>query len=123
MENEKYKILVIDDELTILELIKDILIDLGYLITTASGGAEALNILKTSNFDLILCDITMPGQSGFDVLQEVQRMNTGIKFIFISAFDNQENIKKGTSMGAKAFLGKPFNNEELIDVVERTLKN
>lgn len=124
METEKkIKILAIDDEPTILELIKDVLVDSGCLVSTALNGTDALKLLKASPFDLILCDIAMPGMSGFEVLKEVRAQNTGVKFVFVSAFDNQENINKGMELGAKAFLGKPFNTEDLIDVVERTLKN
>jgi len=122
MEKSKNKILAIDDEKVIRDLISDLLIHYGYGVTTASNGAEALALLKTSAFDLILCDIAMPGQTGFEIFKEVQKITPKTKFIFISAFDNQENINKGMEMGAKAFLGKPFDTDELLDVMERTLK-
>ena len=120
---KKPKILVVDDEPIIVELIKVVLEYSGYAVSTALNGPEALKQLKASAFDLVLCDIAMPGQTGFEVFKEAQEFQNGIKFIFVSAFNNQENINKCMGMGAKAFLGKPFNNDDLVDVVERTLKN
>ncbi|OGF44974.1 MAG: hypothetical protein A2452_08410 [Candidatus Firestonebacteria bacterium RIFOXYC2_FULL_39_67] len=123
MEKNKYTILAIDDEKLIRDLISDLLQHYGYNAVTASSGTEAIALIKNSHFDVILCDISMPGQTGFEVFDEVKKIAPEAKFIFVSAFDNQENINKGMSMGAKAFIGKPFSPDELLDVLENILKN
>ena len=123
MKKGKYRILAIDDDKIIRDLALDLLTNYGYEVVTASSGTEAISLLKKSPFDLILCDINMPGQTGFDVFKEVKSFTPDVKFIFISAFDNQGNINKGMEMGAKAFIGKPFDSDELLDVIENTLKD
>jgi len=123
MEKNKYSILVIDDESFIREPIVEMLTYYGYTAVPAANGNEAISLLKKTYFDLVLCDISMPGQTGFEVFQEVKTFTPDVKFVFVSAFDNKENIQKGMEMGAKAFIGKPFDTDELLDAIENILKH
>lgn len=117
------KILVVDDILTNVLLLKVLLGGEKYTIVTAMNGMEALEKVQTEMPDLILLDIMMPGIDGFDVAQRLKSdpAYEEIPIIFLTAVDEAANIVKGFKIGADDYITKPFNKEELLIRVRHQL--
>ena len=122
-EINKYNILVIDDELYIRELYSELLTYHGYKVTTAGDGVAALSIMRTTGFDLIICDIAMPGMRGFDVCLEAGKIIPGVKIIMVSAYDSADNVEKAKKAGAQVLISKPFKAEDLLRAIKNALKD
>lgn len=112
----EYSILVVDDVISNVLLLKVLLAAQKFNVITASNGMEAIDITKKQQPDLILLDVMMPGMSGFEVAQklkndpEVQH----IPIIFLTALNSTADIVTGFKVGANDFISKPFNKEELV---------
>jgi K+-sensing histidine kinase KdpD len=118
------KILLIDDSDFILESTSTLLEFAGYEVITASDGITGLEKSRTESPDLIICDISMPGMSGFEVVVAV-RDNPDTKqlpFIFLTAFTEKQKMREGIERGADDYLTKPFTKKELIAAVETQWK-
>ena len=117
-------ILVIEDEESILELIRDILILEGFDVITASNGKDGLEAAIFTLPNLILCDVTMPEINGYQVLEELQKhfFTQTIPFIFLTARAGRENIRVGMNLGADDYLTKPFDEDELLGAIQDRLK-
>src|SRR5262245_12632287 len=116
-------VLVVDDDQVILETVEDILRLSGYNTLAASNGVKALERLYASSPDLIVSDISMPDMDGYQFYEAV-RANpawTLIPFIFLSARGQRTDIRRGTRLGADAYLVKPFEPEDLLGAVEARL--
>ncbi|GAB1420742.1 hypothetical protein MASR2M15_08590 [Anaerolineales bacterium] len=116
-------ILIIEDESQILEALSYVLEKAGYQVLTAQGGIEGLQKAQQSIPDLILCDIMMPGISGYEVLKELQNRSTTatIPFIFLTALADKRDLRHGMSLGADDYLTKPFKNQDVIKAVQARL--
>lgn len=110
-----YKILVVDDVLSNIMLLKALLKAEGYQIITATDGMQALEQVAEERPDLILLDVMMPGMSGFEVSKRLQSSTEyhDIPIIFLTALNSHEDIVKGFELGANDFITKPFNKSEL----------
>ncbi|MEL7503493.1 MAG: response regulator [Cyanobacteria bacterium J06554_6] len=117
------KILVIEDEAQVRENIKEILELNGYTVFTADSGTKALPLAKEHFPDLILCDVMMPGLSGYEVLDLIrQNQDTAaIPFIFLTAKADQRDLRQGMNQGADDYLTKPFEAQTLLDAVQSRL--
>ena len=113
MENNKKHILIVDDDNRIRDLLKDYLTDKSYIISTAENAEKAKNILEYFNFDVIILDVMMPGQNGFDLTKEIKK-NMKVPIILLTAKGEVENRIKGLELGADDYLGKPFEPKELL---------
>jgi diguanylate cyclase (GGDEF)-like protein len=119
MDKETH-ILVVDDELAILNLLKDILEDKGYEVSTAQSGKEALEKLKKKIPHLIILDILMPEMDGYEVCRRI-RKNAILKhlpIIMLTAKSNIEDEIEGWRVGIDEYIVKPFNPEELLTIIE-----
>ena len=114
------RILVVDDEKPICDLIDLNLSSAGYLCTTVQDGAEAIAIIEKEEFDLILLDIMLPGADGYDVMEYVRPL--GVPVIFITAKHEVKDRVKGLKLGADDYLVKPFDVVELLARVEAVLR-
>ena len=116
IDYSEYSILVVDDVISNVLLLKVLLAAQKFNVITASNGMEAIDITKKQQPDLILLDVMMPGMSGFEVAQklkndpEVQH----IPIIFLTALNSTADIVTGFKVGANDFISKPFNKEELV---------
>ena len=112
----EYKILIVDDVLSNVLLLKVLLTNEKFAIATASNGRQALEQVEKENPDLVLLDVMMPDMSGFEVAQHLKsNPNTAdIPIIFLTALNSTADIVKGFQVGANDFISKPFNKEELI---------
>ena len=112
----EYKILIVDDVMSNVLLLKVLLTNEKFAIATASNGLQALEQVEKENPDLVLLDVMMPDMSGFEVAQHLKsNPNTAdIPIIFLTALNSTADIVKGFQVGANDFISKPFNKEELI---------
>lgn len=111
-----YKILIVDDVMSNVLLLKVLLTNEKYKIATAGNGTEALAQVKAESPDLILLDVMMPDMDGFEVAQRLSKEpeTAEIPIIFLTALNSTGDIVKGFQVGANDFISKPFNKEELL---------
>ena len=114
-------ILLVDDEPTILEVWGELLETHGYRVTTAAKGEEALSKYVNSHFDLVLLDLNMPGMGGLKFFEKILAMKHQAKVVMSSGYSMNGLVKKGFSMGAKAFLPKPYSIDRLLQTIRKTL--
>ena len=116
VDPSEYKILIVDDVMSNVLLLKVLLTNEKFAIATASNGRQALEQVEKENPDLVLLDVMMPDMSGFEVAQHLKsNPNTAdIPIIFLTALNSTADIVKGFQVGANDFISKPFNKEELI---------
>ena len=119
-EEKMIKILIVDDEKPICDLIDLNLSASGYHCTTAQNGMDALDLIDKENYDLILLDIMLPGADGYDVMAYVRPLK--IPVIFITAKHEVRDRVKGLKAGADDYLVKPFDVVELVARVEVVLR-
>ena len=112
-------ILVVDDELSMRELLEVLLAKEGYKATCVKNGRDAISMIKKTVFDLLLCDIRLGDITGIDVLKALREQNQDTVVIMISAYASTEAAVEAMNEGAYDFVPKPFNNEEL----KKTIKN
>lgn len=117
------KILIADDEQSIVVPLEFLMEQKGYKVMAAYNGEEAIEKIISFNPDLILLDIMLPIIDGFEVCQMI-RSNPNwkdIKIIFVSAMGREVDIAKGLALGADAYITKPFANAEIIQKVREVL--
>ena len=113
MENNKNHILIVDDDDKIRNLLKDYLIEYHYVVSTAEDAIQAKERLKIIKFDIIILDVMMPGQNGYDLTKEIKK-DSKVPIILLTAKGEVENRIKGLELGADDYLGKPFEPKELL---------
>ena len=113
MENKKNHILVVDDDDRIRDLLKEFLNENEYIVTTSINAECAKNKIAQFKFDLIVLDVMMPGQNGYDLTKEIKK-NIKVPIILLTAKGEVENRIKGLELGADDYLGKPFEPKELL---------
>ncbi|WP_455617614.1 response regulator transcription factor [Eisenbergiella sp.] len=114
------KILIVDDEKPICDLIDLNLSASGYQCRAVQDGLEALRMIEEETYDLILLDIMLPGADGYDIMEYIRPM--GIPVIFITAKHEVRDRVKGLKLGADDYLVKPFDVVELVARVEAVLR-
>ena len=114
------RILIVDDEKPICDLIDLNLSSAGYECIAVQNGLEAIELVEQEAFDLVLLDIMLPGADGYDVMDYIRP--TGIPVIFITAKHEVKNRVKGLKLGADDYLVKPFDVVELVARVEAVLR-
>lgn len=115
------RILAVDDDASILELVSDVLSEHDMTVRTAASGEEAVEVLAREDFDLILLDIMMKGISGLEVCRQI-RDRVSCPILFLSAKDNVKDIVRGLGLGADDYLTKPFALEELVARIQAHLR-
>jgi two-component system, NtrC family, nitrogen regulation response regulator NtrX len=116
------KILVIDDEKTIRDALRDILEYEGYEVDEAKDGQEGLDMVLASLYDVALCDIKMPKMDGLDVLLKAKEEGVITQFVMVSAFGNVENAVEATKRGAFDFITKPPDLNRLLVTVRNAIE-
>jgi CheY-like chemotaxis protein len=115
------RVLVADDDPIILRLLE---VNLGledFVVETASRGEDAIRRAKELRPDVIILDVMMPGMSGYDVAEQLRQDpdTAGIPVVFLSARAQEEDRKRGHALGVAAYVTKPFDPGELVDIVRR----
>lgn len=120
----KKKILIVDDDASIKTLAEYYLVKEGYEVALAEQGLEALNILESNHFDLVLTDMMMPVMGGLELIEKLRAKDPNISIIMFSAAgsgDSGGNRKKALELKANGFLNKPFTSTDLISIISKSL--
>ncbi len=108
------RILVVDDEVSVRELLRSFLKDIGYTVSAVGSAEEALKVLVDEDIDIVLCDIILPGLDGMHLLNEIKHAMPDIEVIMITGHGTMETSVEAVSMGAYDYLLKPF--EDIDDI-------
>jgi DNA-binding response OmpR family regulator len=114
------KVLIVDDELSILVPLKFLLEKNNYRVDLAQSGKDALDMITQSKPDLVLLDIMLPDLDGYEIFQMIREHSEwdDIKVIYLSAKNRDVDIAKGLNLGVDAYVTKPFSNAELLDKID-----
>lgn len=113
MEENKMKILLVEDEEKLLESIREGLVHCGYAVDTALDGEEGSFMAFTNDYDLIILDINLPQKDGFEILKEVRARDREVNIIMLTALSDIDDRVRGFDLGANDYVLKPFHFEEL----------
>ncbi|MBI4209395.1 MAG: sigma-54-dependent Fis family transcriptional regulator [Deltaproteobacteria bacterium] len=121
METVARKVLVVDDEGSILQSLKGVLEDEGYEVQVCQSGGGALHVIQESAFDLVMLDIRMPGMDGITTLQKMREMNPEIPVVMMSGHGTIETAVKTTKLGAYDYVEKPLSVDKVLLTVRHAL--
>jgi len=119
LENGKLRILVVDDDENIREILKDILTMSGHLVVLSSNGEEALQFFYEQEFDLVMTDLGMPGISGWEVNRKIKQTHPQKPVIIVSGWGAQLTEEEIKTNQVDLVLAKPFNIDQVLEVTER----
>jgi len=115
-------ILVIDDEKTMCNLLKDSLSEQGYNVTTTQKARNGLQHVRNSLFDLIITDLKMPKIDGIEIMRRIKKLDTDNMVIVITGYPSFETVQEALRLGAYDYITKPFNLEEIFFTVKRAVE-
>ncbi len=116
---EDVKILVVDDEVIMRNLLLKILEQEGYLVTLAGSYNEATAKLNTEQFDIVLSDVKMPETNGFELLKEIKNKWPQTAVIMMTGYGDAYTVKEALMLGADEYVTKPFKSHEISLIIER----
>ncbi|MBL7876918.1 MAG: response regulator transcription factor [Cyclobacteriaceae bacterium] len=116
------KVLLIEDESSVIAFIKKGLTEEGYEVSVALDGNQGTQLALTHNYDLIILDIMLPNKNGLDVCRDIRRHNKKTAILFLTALGTAENVVLGLETGADDYLVKPFKFIELLARVKSLLR-
>ena len=121
MDNRLH-ILIVDDDNRIRDLLKDFLSQNNYIVSTSENAENAKEKLKYFKFDILILDVMMPGQNGYDLAKEI-KSKIDIPIILLTAKGEAEDRIRGLEIGVEDYLGKPFEPKELLLRIKNIIKN
>jgi DNA-binding response OmpR family regulator len=122
MSDKRMKILVVEDEPSLIFTLRDTLESEGYDVVVSEEGTQAIEMAKEHKPDLMLLDIMLPGKSGYDIMEELRKEKYTFPVIMLTAKDQEPDKVKGLSLGADDYLTKPFGVKELLARIEARLR-
>ena len=117
------RILVIDDEPIIREVLEDILTREGHVLSTCPDAETGLLALDAGEFDLVVLDLMLPGMGGLETLREIKRRDPDLVIVMITAYGSVETAVQAMRMGAHDYLTKPFKNDDVVRTLRHGLKH
>lgn len=120
-ENEKGRVLVVDDDAGVRDVVRSMLESAGYQVVVAENGKEAMKLLETERADLILTDLVMPEQEGIETIKALRREYPNLKVIAMSGAFGGDYLRIASYLGAHATLAKPIQMNTLLRLVAKTL--
>lgn len=115
------RILVVDDESYVRELLERVLQRRGHEVHLAADGEAALELLAKNTYDLVVTDVVMPGIDGFDLLRRVKATYPGVTVIVLTGYARKQSISDFLLYGADEYLSKPFQVQALLESVDRVV--
>jgi len=115
------KILVVDDDKDMCEILSDFLKDEGYLVIIAYDGEVALNSIENRNYNLLILDYQLRGTDGLHVLEKAHQIDASLIAIMMSAFGSEQIRSRAQELGAYDFVEKPFDMERMVEAVNQAL--
>ncbi len=122
MPNKTLKILVVEDEPSLIFTLRDTLESEGYAVIVSEDGEQAVELVQEHNPDLMILDIMLPGKSGYDICKEVRDLKFTFPIIMLTAKDQEIDKVKGLNLGADDYLTKPFGVKELLARIQARLR-
>ncbi len=124
-KNDKKKVLIVDDAQFTRNMLKNIInkIEQIEVIGEASNGVEAISLYKKLNPDLVTMDLVMPEKGGIEATEEILKINSNAMIVVVSALGQEALVLEAAKKGAKDFIQKPFKTEQILEVMDRILKN
>lgn len=122
MKNPKAKILIVEDEKSMREVLVMLLQEEGYEVVTAANGSEGLHVIDKDIFDLVITDMKMPRVDGFEVLTRIKEISPETIVIMITAFGTKETAIEAMKLGAYDYINKPFNIDEIRLIVRKAIE-
>jgi DNA-binding NtrC family response regulator len=116
------RVLVVDDEKALLLALKGLLGKEGYQVETAESGEEAVRLIDTGNFHVVVTDLSMRGMSGMRVLEHAHAVDPDLAVIMVTAYGSEKTAVQAMKLGAADYLPKPFDNDELRVIVRRAIE-
>jgi two-component system response regulator (stage 0 sporulation protein F) len=114
--------MVVDDRVGIRKLLHEVLQGAGYKVITAAGGNEAIKMIGQETVDLVLLDMKMSGMDGLETLTQLKKVCPQVIIMIMTAYEELEVLKEAARRGAAGYISKPFDIEELKDVVASKLR-
>jgi len=121
MSIKKKAMLIVEDNNDMQSLLSNIFDEEGYNTITANNGETALKITEDQSFDIMLLDKRLPDMDGFEIISRMKSSGIEFKIILLTAYGDSAMKKKALTLGADAYITKPFNNFELIELVKQTI--
>ena len=121
MTPRRARLLVVDDEPSIRKIFTLLIGGLGHKVVTVSRGQAALKRAQTKPFDIVFCDMMMPGMTGFKVLSGLQKSHKDLPVVIMTGHSREKYESEARMLGAFAFLPKPFDVGEIKDLIARAL--
>jgi len=118
---EKKKLLIVDDEEALRDILYQELTEEGFDVETLGEGSKVVEAVKSKKYDLLLLDISMPNISGFEVLEQLKKEKISIKSVMLSGYDDLKNAIQAARLGAVGFISKPFRFHDIIVEIEKAL--
>ncbi|HEY9189896.1 MAG TPA: response regulator transcription factor [Sulfurovum sp.] len=116
------KILLLEDDAILQEIIEEFLLEQGYEVESYFDGEKALDAIGSASFDLLLLDVNVPGIDGFEILSYLREIGNTTPAIYITSLSGVNDLKKGFDLGADDYLKKPFEQEELKARIEHIIR-
>ncbi|HFB68000.1 MAG TPA: response regulator [Calditrichae bacterium] len=114
-----YRILIADDDRDLLDTLRDAFIAFGYQVTTAENGQQAWDFFRTEPYDIVLLDVEMPFLNGMEAAKRMKQRRPEVPVILMTAYSHLYHPEDVLSLDIEAFLRKPLNIQELLEVVEK----
>jgi CheY-like chemotaxis protein len=118
---QERKLLIVDDEPNLRKLIMFDFSGRGYRVVPAADGEEAVRKARAERFDLVLCDIRMPGTDGLETLRRLKRLQPDLRVVMVTGYPSSETKAEAFQSGASAYLVKPYDLEHLASVLARVM--
>jgi CheY-like chemotaxis protein len=122
MDQKNLKILIVDDEKEIVDILRELVEADGHSVSVTYDGQKALEIYQKDKFDVVFADISMPGMDGIDLTQKLLTLDKGAKVVVITGRLGTVEVELALNSGAKAFLKKPFSKKDIEKTIEEILK-
>jgi two-component system response regulator AtoC len=116
------RILVVDDEESMLYMLKSLLVAEGYDVVTTVGGKAGQNLIRTEEFDLMVCDIRMHPVNGMEFLAQAHRERPDMAVVMLTAYGDMETAIKAKDLGAFDYVSKPFKADEFLMTIRRAIE-
>lgn len=121
--SETKRVLVVDDSISVRKVASKLLKNAGFDVELAVDGLQGLELLRTGDFDVVMTDLEMPQMNGYELISEVRRLETirHLPIVVVTSRTGQKHVEKAFSLGADAYLGKPFTQDDLVSSLEKAV--
>lgn len=116
------KVLYVEDELFLGKIVKETLETRGFEVIMESDGADVIRTYEDENPDICILDVMLPNKSGFELAEDIRKLNDDVPIIFLTAKTQTEDVVQGFKLGGNDYIRKPFSMEELIVRIENALR-